>query len=104
MSNSRIVPHRPVREERKAHELADLKRENNQLKRAVTRLRKEVSKRVADDLLSDIDESQVSKHEVEARVILNQCPKCEEGIIKVIELGERVFHICDACKDRKRVN
>ena len=99
MSKNRVVPHRPQREEAKAKEASDLKRENHKLKREVKRLEKEIRKR------GDKEEEVAEEGLEEAREqIIQTCKKCHTGLLKVISLAGRQYEVCVDCKDRRRVD
>lgn len=99
MGKNRVVPHRPPREETRAKEVSDLKRENHKLKREVKRLEKEVRKR------GEQEEKEAEEGLQEAREqIIETCKKCHTGLLKVLNVAGRFYQVCLECKDRKRVD
>lgn len=85
--------HKPKRDDRKARELADLKRENNQLKRAIARLHKELGRaeeaglEVA-DILNDLGEPEKAS-----------CDSCGSKDLAYIETPNRSFIFCKNCRN-----
>lgn len=89
---------RPKREVAHAKELADLKKENHTLKRAVKRLQKEISKRV--DIEEDAAEQGLEEEQTET---LPKASECCRAPLKYLELNGKTWAICPECKARNKV-
>lgn len=83
--------HKPKRDTQHARELADLKSINNQLKRTISRLRKEITQN-EDIVMAATDTIETTQEE---------CPEC--GSIKLIyfktPMGKELF-VCKDCKNK----
>lgn len=101
MQKNSVTAHRPKREEAKAKELADLKRENFSLRRTVKRLEKEVRKR-ADIEEEKAEEGLQDSMEVEVK-LETECPECKGGAVRRLTLAAKEFLICPECKWRTKV-
>jgi hypothetical protein len=88
MSKRRVTPHKPAREGN-TRELADLRRENDRLKRQVARLRKQIDHEVKEE-----DREPESKPEPRPC-----CPKCESTDLGEVTTpsGKKVLS-CRGCK------
>ena len=102
MQNNYAATHRPKREDAKAKELADLKRENFELKRAVKRLQKDIAKRsgMQEELAEQGFEVEV---DVEVQVESKACPCGSVTPLKQLTLNGKVYAICIDCKARSRI-
>lgn len=92
----RNVQHRPEREERKAKEVADLKRENNNLRRQLARMRKQLAK-----ILEREDEA-IDEQAVVVAPPIGQGPTCECGSTQrsMIKGPTKTYLFCSGCKKR----
>jgi len=100
MQKNYAAAHKPKRDEAKAKEVADLRRENHELRRTVKRLYKEVGKRVAsqDDAAEVVEESPEVPEVVVASI-------CSCMIIPVeLVLNGNTYLVCPDCKARKRTS
>ena len=98
MHNNYAAVNKPKRDDAKAKELADLRRENHELRRTVKRLTKEISKRTAHEEESVDEEAGV----VEPPVVTVQAI-CGCGVEAIsLTLNGKLFMICPECKTRKR--
>jgi formamidopyrimidine-DNA glycosylase len=99
MPKQQATQHRPKREDQRAKEVSDLKRENHELKRAVKRLQKEVTKRVSVE--EDVAEQGLQE---QAEMVVNKhgCPDCGTTVRELVLAGKQ-FHICPDCKWRAKV-
>jgi predicted RNA-binding Zn-ribbon protein involved in translation (DUF1610 family) len=94
------VQHRERRDESRARELADLKKENLQLKRQVARLSKHLNKVL--DAQAEKEESATQEHQ-EQRVkaapkkVDFTCPSCESINVKKLPLRTGVLVACKDC-------
>ena len=97
----RVHQHRPKREEAKAKELADTKKENHHLRRKLKRLEKEFRRHAPPpDVMEDEDVPTLAESKGK---IVEKCKKCYEGIIRILHLAGRKYAVCPECKDRKRI-
>ena len=96
---NQVTPHRPKREEARAHELSDLKRENNKLKRGLKRLEKEISKRTT----VEEEAAETGLQEESMRAKPSQCRECDGGPVKEWVLHGKVYEICLSCHRRKQI-
>jgi hypothetical protein len=98
MQKNYATAHKPKRDEAKAKEVADLRRENHELRRTVKRLYKEVGKRVAfQDEAVEVDPVE------EPEIPMTYSAICECGIPPVeIALNDKLFLVCPECKARKK--
>jgi hypothetical protein len=98
MQKNYAAANKPKRDDAKAKELADLRRENHELRRTVKRLYKEVGKRVASQ-----DEAVVVEEPQESVVPATFIALCECGVQPLeIALNSKIFLVCPECKARKK--
>jgi len=98
MQKNYAAANKPKREDAKAKELADLRRENHELRRTVKRLYKEVGKRVASqDEAVEVDVLE------EPAIPMTHSAICECGVPPLeIALNSKIFLVCPECKARKK--
>jgi hypothetical protein len=92
------VQHKVKREEAKAQVVANLKRENHQLKRAVKRLEKDLNKRVAVE--EEVAEQGLQEEAMEKGVTAKRddlCQKCGDDSLHLVTLLNRTYAICAGC-------
>jgi hypothetical protein len=100
MARQRVAQHKPPRDERKSKELGDFKRENNQLKRKVARLQKEIEILHARDT-SPADFTPLSVFV--PKMVDNHltCGACGSSDLKTIGLPSgTIFGVCQSCGKR----
>ena len=88
---------KPRREEAHGRELADLKRENNQLKRLVSRLRKEIERL---ELMSLIETEPSKSPKVEYKKSKRlACPSCDDSHLTTTTTpsGKKIY-VCKSCQ------
>lgn len=92
-----VVAHRPKREERKTRELADIKRENNQLRRTVAKLQREIER------LELTEAPDLEPREADPAALAVKCEKCGSENTSVITTpsGKKVIG-CKDCASRIR--
>jgi predicted RNA-binding Zn-ribbon protein involved in translation (DUF1610 family) len=96
-----VTQHRPQREDAKGRETADLKRENNQLKRTIRRLEKELAKARTDTEPSSVVEESAETPQKPQKE--HSCPTCgPEAEMRRVEVIGRVYFICPDCKAKER--
>ncbi len=103
MSNQRITPHRAKREEAKSKVMADLKRENNKLKRTVKRLEKErnrLESMATEAVEKGIEED--GERVVKITEAEHLCPTCNSDVIRSIVLLGHTYKVCRDCGWRAR--
>jgi len=103
MTKLRITQHKVKRDEARAQESTNLKRENTKLKRTVKRLEKEVTKRL--HIASAVEEDALDETGgVLCRETLNLgiCPTCRSDCVRQIILLGRSYRVCKDCGWRKR--
>lgn len=86
------------RENAKGKELADLKKENNQLKRQVSRLTKQITRTLSTE--ADKEEPEVASKE-EAKLT---CKSCGHSPVKKVSFGSFSLLVCTACNWRTKEN
>lgn len=95
MSKRQQTQNRERREEAKGKELAETKKENQQLRRQIARLTKQLSR------ITDISQSE--DHEVSVKKEHKpKCPDCESTNIKTIKLHTGQLTACKDCGWRKK--
>jgi predicted RNase H-like nuclease (RuvC/YqgF family) len=96
MSRNHQTQHREQPEERQNRKLvANLKQENQQLKRTVSRLQKEVCR-----LLDYVGAQEESQHTEETQTQVEGCPNCQKSL-RVAQLGDAKIAVCANCGWRK---
>ena len=97
---NRVTPHRPIREDAKAKEIQDLRSENKQLKKAVTRLRRELDKArtgIDDPLLTQPEEELPEK----ASESVVRCPDCSSThVVAFTTPSGKTLALCKTCDKR----
>jgi len=104
MAKVRITQHKAKREEARVQETVTLKRENNQLKRKVKRLEKEVDKKLAlaaDAVEAGLEEDGGVLFRETLKDVLN-CPTCTSDSIRQIILLGNSYRVCKDCGWRKK--
>lgn len=97
MSKKHQVQHKDRREERKNKELIDVKRENNQLKRQIARLTKQLSKAL------DANGEPVEESPAPAVVVARpKCEACQSLNIKSVKMPTSTLVVCKSCGWRKK--
>lgn len=114
----RQAQHRPARDTRNARELADLRRQNDGLKRRAARLEEELEKareaRPRPKFLPEPAEARAAElrrlsprarvepePEPEAIPKLDQpCPACGAKELRILRLGQGTWHVCRDCQWR----
>jgi formylmethanofuran dehydrogenase subunit E len=87
--------HRTKADRQKAREMFNLKSENQQLKRQVARLQREVEK------WSNIEPVEGEEVEAAPKKKKNGCQNCGETTFKELQIPNgSILKICMACKDR----
>lgn len=99
-SKLNVTPHRPKRDKQRARELAELKKENTKLQRAVKRLEKEINKRV--EVEGDAAEEGLEESLADTEVV-ETCKACNTGILQTLILANKVFSVCPECKWRAKI-
>jgi DNA-directed RNA polymerase subunit RPC12/RpoP len=95
MSKShRITPHRPPKDESRK-QLADIKRENHQLKRALARAEKQVTRLVENSALV-VEPESISPMDSGGV----ECPSCK-GFLTTVTIGPKTLVACKNCGFRK---
>ena len=97
MHKNYAAVNRPKREEAKAKELSDLRRENHELRRTVKRLAKEVNKRVGSQ--DDAVEVEITSDEP-IQIVASICD-CGTKPVEIV-LNSKTWHVCPECKARKK--
>lgn len=87
---------RPKRDEAKARELSDIKRENHELKNRISKLQKELSR--LDCLVPEDVKEEIREDRVERRIEAGKaCELC--GSVKPPVITENCMYILKICKD-----
>lgn len=100
MAKKHQVQHKERREEAKGKELADIKRENSQLKRQVARLTKQLT-RALDTQSNDTDDKNVREH-VESQRKAAKCEQCPSLNLKSVKIPGGTLVVCKDCGWRKK--
>lgn len=101
MSKNQLAVNLPKREDARAKELADLKRENHELRRKVKRLKKELTKRVSGIETVDVEEEEVECEASDGKEGVAFCGCFSQPT--ELTLASKTFLICPECKARKRL-
>lgn len=104
MPKHRVTPHRPPRENAHAKELAEIKQENQQLKREVSRLRKELDKKpvTEPEEPESMGAAQEEQHKPPATICAGCGSKAPPNVITTP--SGKVVSICVQCKKRKIID
>jgi len=94
MPKQRQTQHKAQREEQRAKEMVDLKRDNQKLQRQVARLRKELA-RHATELPEEVEVAGASP--VPVPDTKDACPGCNSPL-KRLKLGPSTWEVCSSCK------
>jgi uncharacterized FlaG/YvyC family protein len=97
VSKKHQVQHKDRREEAKGKELADIKRENQQLKRQVARLNKQIIK-----VLDAQGELDINDPLTEVVVKRLECDACEGKNLKSVKMPTGLLIVCLDCGKRKK--
>jgi hypothetical protein len=91
---------RPKRNEARARELSDLKRENHELKKRISKLQKELSR--LDCLVPETVREEIKEGRIERRIEAGKaCELC--GSVKPPVITENCMYILKICKDCKNL-
>ena len=98
------MQHKDRREDAKGKELATVKKENNQLKRTVARLTKQLSKTI--DVIGAKEEaaqpiSHEPQHEIDTGI--PKCGACGSVNLRSMKLPTGQLTVCKACDWRQKV-
>jgi hypothetical protein len=112
----RQAQHRPERDVKHAHEVADLKRENHKLAREKAALQKQLKRAITTrDMFEDVETktvpvnlagspitTEVIEHAAERMRKEMGGPACPNGCgpLKVLDLGPKTASVCPVCKYR----
>lgn len=100
--STRQTQHRANNEERAKNKLmAELKRENQQLRRKVGRLQKQLARATERALETEPPEPEVQPEVTVTVAPKDSCPNCA-STVSISYLGPFVLRICDSCTWRKR--
>ena len=103
---ARIVPHKPKRDDARSHELTDLRRENHQLRRQISRLQKALARLEGLSDAGDPEPAVASPKSSAptAPVTDRVCQKCGGAVAEFEALGKRYLVCRDkACLGRRLI-
>lgn len=94
--------HKQEREKARAKEISDLKRERNQLRREVGRLRKRLTK-MAGKMAEVEEDAEEEIEQVAEPEPSDFCRKCRSEAIAYLEMNSKKYRICKGCANREVV-
>lgn len=80
-------------------QLQTVKRENQELKREVGKLRKQLRRSIEVEYIEEDEKSDIPIVEKISKAA--SCPKCKDGVIEEVELGAHMLKVCNLCTYRK---
>lgn len=106
MSSNKLSKRLEEKDKKANKELFELKRENMQLRRAVSRLQKQIAK-----ILEAWGSGPTYKDEERADLQIqipkessNNCPSCNQDTLKKLSIGAKKIVVCSNCRHRGLVN